>query len=344
VNQIEHGTQQSGWSRQRLCRAAGLSYATFRRWKRRVRQGQPAWQTPGPKPIAPLELERLQTQLRALPHHAHRSDGVGAVYEQVHEQISRRAFQTLVEAARREAHHQHQAGLRHIQWNVPGLVWAFDDTEWIDPLHLLPVSDLASRYRYRPLLSDRVRGEAIAVHLEALIRQHGAPLILKRDNGGSMCHRAIDAVLARHLIIPLNSPPHYPPYNGSIEQTAGELKAWLATHPARAGRDRRLQIELAAHELNHQRRDCLRGKIACEVLAHGRAAMRQWTRRKRREAYDQIEALATALWQTQRGKNKKTAEALWRLAVETWLQKEGVITITQNKKVLPSSLEKNAHN
>jgi hypothetical protein len=33
-----------------------------------------------------------------------------------------------------------------------------------------------------------------------------------------------------------------------------------------------------------------------------------------------------------------------RLAVETWLQRNGVITITQNKKVLPVFLEQFAHN
>jgi hypothetical protein len=38
------------------------------------------------------------------------------------------------------------------------------------------------------------------------------------------------------------------------------------------------------------------------------------------------------------------AEAARRLAVETWLQRNGVITITQNKKVLPVFPEKSAHN
>jgi hypothetical protein len=33
-----------------------------------------------------------------------------------------------------------------------------------------------------------------------------------------------------------------------------------------------------------------------------------------------------------------------RLAVEAWLQRNGVITITQNKKVLPVFLEQFAHN
>ena len=41
---------------------------------------------------------------------------------------------------------------------------------------------------------------------------------------------------------------------------------------------------------------------------------------------------------------REQAEAARRLAVETWLQRNGVITITQNKKVLPIFPEKSAHN
>jgi len=41
---------------------------------------------------------------------------------------------------------------------------------------------------------------------------------------------------------------------------------------------------------------------------------------------------------------KRQAETARRLAVETWLQRNGVITITQNPKVLPTFLEQFAHN
>jgi len=41
---------------------------------------------------------------------------------------------------------------------------------------------------------------------------------------------------------------------------------------------------------------------------------------------------------------QRQAETARRLAVETWLQRNGVITITQNKKVSPVFLEQFAHN
>jgi glycosyltransferase involved in cell wall biosynthesis len=44
------------------------------------------------------------------------------------------------------------------------------------------------------------------------------------------------------------------------------------------------------------------------------------------------------------GSYQSQAETVRRLAVEAWLQRNGVITITQNKKVLPVFLEQFAHN
>jgi len=343
--------QKSRWPYRRLCSLAGVPYVSFLRWHGRVDRGEPAQRRPGPKPIGPFDTEWLRQRLQSLDHGSRRSRGTCALYREVHGQIPRRQFQMLVRMARLESHRQHAAGLRHVQWHVPGLVWGFDETEWIEPrsngtagLYLLPVSDMASRYRYQPLVSEEVRGEAIAAHLEALFVRHGAPLVLKRDNGSPLCHRAVDAVLARHWVIALNSPPHYPPYNGGIERAGREIKEWLTARVERGDGDRRLLIELGAHELNHQSRPCLQEGIACAVLASGRARCKLYTRRKRKEVYDAIEQLATAIWRRLGEDRRKNRDAIWRLAVETWLQREGVITITQNKKVLPSFLEKIVHN
>ncbi len=43
-------------------------------------------------------------------------------------------------------------------------------------------------------------------------------------------------------------------------------------------------------------------------------------------------------------RTQRQAEAARRLAVEAWLQRNGVITITQRPKVLPVFLKQIAHN
>ena len=88
-------------------------------------------------------------------------------------------------------------------------------------------STWASRYKFAPLVDERFTGELVAARLDELFAQHGPPLVLKRDNGSNLNSEAVNAVLSRWLVIPLNSPPYYPPYNGGIERAQRELKAAL---------------------------------------------------------------------------------------------------------------------
>jgi hypothetical protein len=98
-----------------------------------------------------------------------------------------------------------------------------------------------------------------------LFAQYGAPLVLKRDNGSNLNGAAVDAVLARHCLIPLNSPPRYPPYSGGIERAQCDLKAALRAHgPATA---------LAVHDLNHRPRRVLGGLTACQPFAGAKLSL-----------------------------------------------------------------------
>ena len=203
------------WSYQRLCEFVGLPYANFRRWKHRLACGQPPFSKPGPKKVVPLNLDELRGRVCRLEHGRQRSRGVGELYRQYQRQISRRDLEVLTETVRRELLQLHQAELRHLTWQVPGLVWSLDDAELArftdHKLHLHQVQDLASRYKFTPLVGEQVLGETVALHLEQLFEQHGPPLVLKRDNGSNLNHQAVEEVLRRYLVIPLNSPPHYPP-------------------------------------------------------------------------------------------------------------------------------------
>src|SRR5208282_4082977 len=208
-----------------LCAAATMSYATFMRWKGRLARGVPVLHKPGPKPIGSLDLAGLQTRLRRLEHGPHRSHGTTALYAEHRSQISRRSFQELVEETRRQILREREADRRSVHWQVPGTIWSVDPTELVlvrdgirQKLSILPVLDLASRYKFAPLVSDRLTGESVAARLDELFAQHGPPLVLKRDNGSNLNSQAVDAVLSRWMVIPLNSPPYYPPYNGGIER------------------------------------------------------------------------------------------------------------------------------
>jgi len=344
--------RQVPWPYQRLCQYLALPYSSFRRWKHRIEGGEPAIFKPGPQKVAPLKLEELHLHLYRLKHGHQRSPGVGRLYRQYQGQISRRDLQVLTETVRRELAQQRQAELRRITWHVPGLVWSLDDTQLVrlasHKLHLHQVQDLASRYKFTPWVGDRAWGETVAGRLEQLFLRHGPPLVLKRDNGSNLNHQAVDEVLSRYLVIPLNSPPHYPPYNGGMECALRELKTPLVEKIlARAPiTESQVQVwaEVLAHELNHRSRGCLDGQVACEVFQDAKPAMKAYTLRKRRETFDWINELTMTLIKVLAVHTQRQAETARRLAVETWLQRNGVITITQNKKVLPVFLEQFAHN
>jgi transposase InsO family protein len=253
---------------------------------------------------------------------------------------------------RRELSHQHQAELRHITWKIPGLVWSLDDAELARfahrKLHLHQVQDLASRYKFTPWVGERVLGETVADHLEQLFLRYGPPLVLKRDNGSNLNQQAVDTLLARYLVIPLNSPPHYPPYNGGIECAMREMKTPLHEKILASGPIPESQAqswaEMLASELNHRPRGCLDGQIACRVFQDTKSVRKAYTLRKRRKIFDWINDLTRAFIQASAVHTQRQAQAVRRLAVETWLQRNSVIIITQNKKVLPIFPEKNAHN
>jgi len=344
--------RQVGWPYPRLCASVAVPYASFRRWKHRLEQGQPAIFKPGPPKVVALKLEELHVDLCCLKHGRQRSRGVGRLYRQYQDQISRRDLQALTATVRRELAHQHQAELRHITWQIPGLVWSLDDAELArfahHKLYLHQVQDLASRYKFTPWVGNQVLGETVAVHLEQLFLRHGPPLVLKRDNGSNLNQQAVDEVLARYLVIPLNSPPHCPPYNGGMECAVRELKTPLVEKILAHGPIPESQVqawaEVLAHDLNHRPRGCLHGQVACRVFQDAKPVLKAYTFRKRREVFDWINELTRALIQVSAVHTQRQVETARRLAVETWIQRNGVITITQNQKVLPIFPEKTAHN
>ena len=309
---------------------------------------------PGPKPINPLEMEQLLNQLQQLDHGSKRSRGSGALHQRYHQQISRRDFRLLVKQARRHLQRQRRAGQCRIRWNLPGAVWSLDDTELVVrttggrfKLQLQQVQDLGSRYKFAPLVSKHLPGEVIAARLDALFRRHGPPLVLKRDNGSNLCHRAVDKVLARHLVIPLNSPPHYPPYNGGMEKAQGEVKVVLNEKLSSLAEvsDSLVQpvAETAVHQVNHQPRPCMQGRTACHAFSGAKAHMKEYNRPRRKEIIHEIMSLARTINETLAPTTSRLGRAASRLAVEIWLQRHGLITVYPSPKVSPIFSSKKSH-
>jgi transposase InsO family protein len=320
-------TNQTSW--RELCDL--VSYSSVMRWRQRQRRSLPVWQCPGPKKSLPLDWTEFYPLLRQLSHGRVRTQGTGKLYKHFAQCLSRRQLGALVQDYRRDQLH----AMKHIHWLWSGLAWSCDATEYGDDRRqIIPVLDLASRYRFRPLVTDRLDGRQIAAHLESLFRQHGAPLFLKRDNGSPFNNQHVDAVMARFGVLPLNNPPHFPRYNGAEEKGIRDFKAALDRRQQLAAtvpKDFGLTVEVTAHELNHRPRRCLKGRTACAVF-HDDAQRLRWSKRQRQTIFRLLlQQFGAMLGKTMNGSNPRPA-TLWRVTVESWLRCQGLIAVRQNKK------------
>ena len=207
--------------------------------------------------------------------------------------------------------------------------------------------DLGSRYALRAMGDDVLaNGWQVALSLEDLFLRYGSPLFLKLDGGSNFKHHQVRHTLDQHWVIPLISPPYYPPYNGGIEREHQEILRRLAVRIGDGtvnARELRLECEVSGHEVNHQRRPILGGQTACSAFQIGRRVVGRFGRRERKEVFEEIKALAVDIVQELDEHTDVAAETAFRYAAETWMQLNHMINVTQNGKVLPPFYQIQSH-
>ena len=335
---IDQIKQRTGMQYHKISEAIRLPYSSLIRWKMRQRNETPLIRKPGPQKVNPPDYGRLKQDIGGLSHGKRRSAGTGAVYLRHASSVSRRELQRLTALARQNQKETARRNLRRISWNMPGVAWSLDPTEYsrkTEKTSLSHMQDLASRYKFNPMAGDIPSGEELAGYLTEAFSRFGPPLFLKRDNGGNLNHRAVNEVLEEHFVIPLNSPVYYPSYNGAIEEAQAELKQGLDSKLSYKSCCPKEHLEAyasgAAHDLNHRPRQCLKGRTSCQVFFSERRRFSKW---ERRDGYAWITNLQNDILCS----DGVQPQAAWRIAVEKWLNRKGFITITSNGKVLPSFL------
>ena len=340
LKQLEQARENSHLSWRHLC--VDVPYSTIMRWRKRNAAGTQLLQSRGPKKSTPMEIEQLYLLIASLPHGLRRTQGTEALRRALKDQASRRLIRRIATHIRRE----HMKSLCRIQWLLNGAAWTIDGTQYAKGCTIVPVQDLASKYRLPPLLSRREDSDQIAAHLDELFTEYGPPLFLKRDNGGPFNAEAVDAVLRRHVVIPLNNPPYYPRYNGSMERNIRELKRALHQRCG-SGRDLNpilhADLEAAIHGLNHKATRTLNGETPCGRFHDPRRSIKV-TRRQR----EQILRLLLKNYRNKLAKmsnpTQSRCDALWRRVVESWLRCQGLIKVGLNSNVSTNSPENWSHN
>ena len=146
----------------------------------------------------------------------------------------------LLRRYRRVWRERHRIPLRILSWPVPGRVWAIDFAQAPCPIegrfpYLLAVRDLASGLSLLWQPVEHATGANTTAMLASLFAIHGAPLVLKSDNGPAFGEASVQALLHSWKVASLFSPPHWPRYNGSVEAGIGSLKARTEARAARQG-------------------------------------------------------------------------------------------------------------
>jgi hypothetical protein len=335
LNVIDQMREQTGMPYRAIAEAVRLPYPSLVRWRERRADNAPLVRQPGPQKVRPPDIGRISLDIAGLSHGQGRTQGTGALYGRHATTISRRDLQRMVELARHDLNATHRQNLRRISWNVPNAAWSMDPCEYQRhdeaKKHLNQMQDMATRYKFQPIAGGVPCGEEIAGHLAATFKRFGAPLFLKRDNGGNLNHVAVNDVLAEHYVLPLNSPTYYPPYNGAIEKAQAELKSGLSArlvYKPCPGEHLEAYASTVEHDLNHQPRPGLAGKNSCQAYFANRRTFTRW---ERRDAYEWI----ASAQQDMLCCGGMRPEAAWRIAAQAWLEMKGYITVSINGKVSP---------
>jgi len=211
-----------GRSRAAVAQTLHIAPRTLDAWMDRPHQARPRGRPP--RPLDPLLKE---TVAQTLDSHG-RSIGLPAL-KQLFPSVPRSAlhcFRDLWSAG-------HEQEPCRLDWRTPGAVWSADFTQTPSPVdgafpYVLVARDIASQCTLLAAPCLAQSAEVVVFHLRQLFGQYGPPLVLKTDNGSPFIAAATRALCSLHGVVNLLSPPLTPRYNGSIEATAGQLKARAA--------------------------------------------------------------------------------------------------------------------
>ena len=146
-----------------------------------------------------------------------------------------------------------QRGFR-LSWHHAGAVWAMDHSEPKHPVdgvypYLLAVRDLASSRQLAWHPVKTVSAEETLPVLDALMQEHGAPLVLKSDNGSAFIAESTCDAMREQDVAQLFSPPRWPSYNGALERSNGVLKTYTHQHALAEGHPFRWTSEDLQHAM-----------------------------------------------------------------------------------------------
>lgn len=227
----------AGWLWGQAAAFLRLGVRTLRAWRQGC-QCPSGSLVPLGRPAQAAAREQRNAVLHWLDHWG---PGVGLpTLQALFPDLARAVLADLLVRYRRVWRRQHRRPLHVLHWSQPGRVWAIDfhgprpAVEGCDP-YLLAVRDLASQQQLAWLPVSDATAATVQAALTSLFAGHGAPLVLKSDNGSAFGAAEVQALCRQFGVENLFSPPRQPWYNGSIEAGIGSLTRRTEQAAARRG-------------------------------------------------------------------------------------------------------------
>jgi transposase InsO family protein len=228
---------EEGWGWTETADLLGLAPRTLRDWRLNFTRN-PLRILPLGRPILGATREQRNVVIRRIDE---LGPGIGLPSLRLEfPSMARAELDDILHRYRRVWRKRNQQPLHVLHWQRPGAVWAIDfhgPRPLVDGLHpyLFAVRDLASGHVLLWLPVADVTADTVVAALTDLFIRHGAPLVLKSDNGSAFIAAAVRQLAENFGVKILYSPPRMPWYNGSIEATIGSLKIRTEAHAARHG-------------------------------------------------------------------------------------------------------------
>lgn len=208
-----------------------------------------------------------------------------------------------------------------------GVMWSEDGAGFQEhgrKRELLLAQDEHARFKVNYALVDGPATEdTVLAYLEEAFAEHGAPLVLKHDGGKIFHGQRIQELLARHQVLELTGPRHYPQYNGKQERSIRDVRSYeraMRRHGVQG--TLRERLEETIRDLNDERpRPMLGGRTAREVFEQDRVAL------PGRDALRK-EVELTEAWMLAEARSRCEVDSARRRAVEHVLLAHGLMKET----------------
>lgn len=239
--------------------------------------------------------------------------------------ISRRKAAAVKRETLTEMERERKSRVTRVRVAVPGVIRGFDamhvatleGVRWS-----LVAADASIPYRTSVHVVRKYDGPEVARALDEDFTQNGAPLVARLDRWKAHGVEEVEAVLQAHGVLVLHGPPHHPGYYGQIERQNRDHRAWID------------QLGLVGVERLHREWiEMLRvlNSLWLRSSLRWQTAQAVWQRRPRitvdrEELREEVQDRAARI-RRQAHVRGATADMAQRLAIESALQKRGLLTL-----------------